>query len=393
MIKGRSSDQTVNVALKVLEQYLKGIMILGDFDITDVEVKGTCPEMTWGQERGRLEKYQSGQLAKLPREALHRADELMGTTRVHIDRLFGLALALADEAEAAGVPSEIVERIRMTSEQRTVRYLEGRSVNSSAEPLYHVNLEKLKEAVKALREWKATQVSEPATIPVTLPMVPVDAEVQRVRSGVTRKKVRGSMEAPPVSDEIARLIRGKLLRFVKNWLDSDLQAGKGNRLVHADVVALLIAILAHTKDHPNRDGSTPTAWIKLLWEDLKARGYTVRPWDHHVYKAARDFLSRMGWLIWHDEDYVIGREVNGEYQKGQAAKWEATDYLRSIASVDEEKVEENTQGEERKEEHIYGHNTLRFSAQTIVAYLRGEAQHWKTPQFAGYLGQMKSQAA
>ena len=57
-------------------------------------------------------------------------------------------------------------------------------------------------------------------------------------------------------------------------------------------------ILAHTKDHPNRDGSTPTAWIKLLWEDLKGRGYTDRPWDHHVYKAARDFLSGMGWLVW-----------------------------------------------------------------------------------------------
>src|SRR4051794_5692429 len=68
------------LALKVLEQYLKAIMILGDFDVTDAEVIGTSPEMTWGQERGRLEKYQSGQLAKLPREALYRADELTNTT-------------------------------------------------------------------------------------------------------------------------------------------------------------------------------------------------------------------------------------------------------------------------------------------------------------------------
>ena len=46
-----------------------------------VEIKGTYPELTWGRERGRLEKYQSGQLAKLPRKALRRTDELMGTSK------------------------------------------------------------------------------------------------------------------------------------------------------------------------------------------------------------------------------------------------------------------------------------------------------------------------
>ena len=87
VVKGCASDRITNVALKVLDLYLKGLSYLGDFDIELVEVKGTCPELTWGRERGRLEKYQSGQLAKLPREALGRTDELMGTSKLHVSRL------------------------------------------------------------------------------------------------------------------------------------------------------------------------------------------------------------------------------------------------------------------------------------------------------------------
>ena len=190
-----------------------------------------------------------------------------------------------------------------------------------------------------------------------------------------------------VSDEIAGQIRGNLLRFAKNWCNGGLAAGMRRRLIPIELAAV-IAILAHTKDHPNKDGSTPTAWIKLLWDDLHERGYIDRPWDHHRFKAARDFLSRMGWLAWRDENYVVGREIDGEYRKGQAAKWEATDYLRSLV---EDEVEEDgdelsgMKGEERR--HIYGHNTIRFEPLTIPEYLKDEIQYWKSPRFAGWVGQ------
>jgi hypothetical protein len=117
--KGCASDRITNVALKVLDLYLKGLSYLGDFDIELVEIKGMCPELTWGRERGRLEKYQSGQLAKLPREALLRTDELMGTSRIHVARLERLGLDLAKMAGAAGVPIEIVGRIRSAAEHLT----------------------------------------------------------------------------------------------------------------------------------------------------------------------------------------------------------------------------------------------------------------------------------
>ena len=48
VVKGCAGDRITNVALKVLDLYLKGLSYLGDFDIELVEVKGTCPELTWG---------------------------------------------------------------------------------------------------------------------------------------------------------------------------------------------------------------------------------------------------------------------------------------------------------------------------------------------------------
>src|SRR5438094_9109112 len=111
-----------------------------------VEGKGTCPELTWGLERGRLEKYQSGQLAKLPREALRRTDELMGTSRLHISRLQRLGLDLAAMAGSAGVPIEIVEEIRSAAE-----HLAGRRPRPE-------HLEQLRQGVKDWARWKAGPV-------------------------------------------------------------------------------------------------------------------------------------------------------------------------------------------------------------------------------------------
>jgi hypothetical protein len=301
---------------------------------------------------------------------------------VAISRLLGLGLDLAEMAEAAGVPAGIVEGIRSATEQ-----LVGRR----PWPEY---LEQLRQGVKDWGSWKAGRVVAPprAIVPGTLPLAPQTLEDPRL----IRKVGRGSTEAPMVSDEIAGQIRGNLLRFAKNWCSGGLAAGMRRRLIPIDLAAV-IAILAHTKDHPNADGSTPTAWIKLLWDDLCERGYIDRPWDHHRFKAARDFLSRMGWIAWRDENYVVGQEIDGEYRKGQAAKWEATDYLRSIVEDEKDEAVE-VGGDEVREEgkgegHIYGHNNIRFDPLTIPEYLRGEVRHWKSPQFAGCVGQTTRKAA
>ena len=393
VLKGGSKDGEVNVALKVLEQYLKGLAILGDFDITDVEIKGMCPELTWGKEKGHLEGYKSGTLAKLPREALRRGDELRNTTRVPVEQLLELGFALADEAEANGAPWDIVTAIIASYTERTVRRFEGGS--GDIPKRWSVNLEKLGKAVKRLRSWAVSGDTGPVTIPIRIAVAEEPETETGVQSAPTKKKrPLGSTEVP-FDVNLAGLIKGKLLRFAKNWLPEGTKVGR--RLVHAGDVATLIAILAHTKDHPNKDGSTPTAWIKCLWEYLVEEKYTNRPWDHHRFKAARDFLTQQGWLVWHDQNYVIGREIDGEFKKGKAAKWEGTEYLRSIARVEGKVVVSEGVGslEEKKEEeeHTYGHNNIRLSPDTLDYDYSECFPPLKVPLFAGFVGQKPRLAA
>ena len=54
-----------------------------------MEIKGTCPVFQWGQKKGELLGYRSGQLAKLPRD-VHRFDELKKTTVLTSIDLFRL---------------------------------------------------------------------------------------------------------------------------------------------------------------------------------------------------------------------------------------------------------------------------------------------------------------
>ena len=87
VLKGNLGDEGLNGALSILDRWLKAELSQGDWDVETVEIKAHCPEFTWGQEKYQLRTYKSGQLAKLPREALTRADELRGTTRVAVDDL------------------------------------------------------------------------------------------------------------------------------------------------------------------------------------------------------------------------------------------------------------------------------------------------------------------
>ena len=98
VVKGDLGDEGLNTALGRLDRWLKHKLSQGDWHVENVEVKGQSPEFTWGDDKYELRTYKSGQLAKLPREALSRADELRGTTRISVDQLRGLRLPESDDS-------------------------------------------------------------------------------------------------------------------------------------------------------------------------------------------------------------------------------------------------------------------------------------------------------
>jgi len=87
--KGTLSSETLNELFGRLEFQLKRILSETDFDVELVEIKGTAPVYTWGNNNNLL-TYRSGTLAKLPREQARFDDELRHTTLIDANLLLRL---------------------------------------------------------------------------------------------------------------------------------------------------------------------------------------------------------------------------------------------------------------------------------------------------------------
>ncbi len=83
----------------------------------------------------------------------------------------------------------------------------------------------------------------------------------------------------------------------------------------------------------NLDGSLPTARFKTLWEAMLEKKEIDRGWDYKRFAAMRNYLSSLNLLEWEDERYSPGLG-----QKGQAAKWRASEKL--LQMLQEVKKEE-----------------------------------------------------
>jgi len=94
--KDRLCAELLNELFGRLQHQLRQLLLTKSFDVQDVEVKGTCPVFKWGEAKGDLLSYQSGQLAKLPR-CLDRFEELKNTTCIDAASLLKLPLVPKDE--------------------------------------------------------------------------------------------------------------------------------------------------------------------------------------------------------------------------------------------------------------------------------------------------------
>ncbi len=108
------SDKDFNGLLKQLDKFLKRVLATTTYDVEDIEVKGTCPEITWSAENKHwVEKIKCGGLAKFPREMITRADEFMATTRLTTDELQAIVDSPLPEEELptpAPTEEEIVHK-------------------------------------------------------------------------------------------------------------------------------------------------------------------------------------------------------------------------------------------------------------------------------------------
>ena len=90
-----------NLLLRRLQPWLRQILKEHDFDVEEVEIKGTLPDLVWGKDRLEVTNYKSGTLAKLPRlGSAEREEALRNTTRLTVDDLARLPVVEAVESSA-----------------------------------------------------------------------------------------------------------------------------------------------------------------------------------------------------------------------------------------------------------------------------------------------------
>ena len=94
-------DEYINrLLLHRLQSWLRQLLKEGDWDVENVEIKGTLPVIVWGKERLEVTNYRSGTLAKLPRLGTSEKEEsLRNTTRLSVYDLMKLPVVEKDKPE------------------------------------------------------------------------------------------------------------------------------------------------------------------------------------------------------------------------------------------------------------------------------------------------------
>lgn len=68
-----------------------------------------------------------------------------------------------------------------------------------------------------------------------------------------------------------------------------------------------------------------------MWNSLFEVGDVGRAFCPQRFKVIRDFLSSLGLLDWKDRSYCLGwYDQEGEYHKGKACKWQASEKLMGM---------------------------------------------------------------
>ena len=287
--KSQIGAERTNAALKRFEKWLRAEAKRTNADIEQVEIKGTCLDITL---EGRLvQSVHYGSFAKLPRD-VSRFDEWQHTT---VLRVQDLETSLFDE----DVVPEVYPDVKAS-----------------------VPVVKLPVTVVAL----------------PLPKLVVSAKINA--AGSVSGSVSGSVTNKVINEEELAGIP-VFESLYREWVGpNDLMAGKFRVTAHDFAVAMVI--LRHFKSDPNNDGSLPTRRVGEMWTGLFNAGDVTRGWNHHRWKVIRDFLSARGHIDWKEHRYEYGTVVldeNGvkdvkQSQRGIACKWaiaeEFNDHLTFI---------------------------------------------------------------
>ena len=302
--------EEVNALLLELGKALDEYLMLHPYDVEMVEIKGLSPVVSITNRR--LTNYKAGTLAKLPR-AKDRFEELKATTRLSIPQLADLIQKIKTKSVAASPISHVAA-------WKKARRPACGSVRGT-----HIDINLLPKYIKLAQ--------------TILGVTNEQEKQEKLQPQRRRHSTYGAWQTD------AFLITANTSRSAEENGGSrqGVLRTTGRAIVTAEDLGIFLMELRFFSRNMNQDGSLPTERFRALWEAMLDKGDIARAWDYKRHAAMRNYLSSLGWLTWEDERYSPGCGR----QKGQAAKWRASDeLLELLKSVEEEEEEEEEEDED-----------------------------------------------
>jgi hypothetical protein len=209
--------------------------------------------------------------------------------------------------QAKGFDIEIVE---VKGTPPVVKYREGGSI----EAITYGSFAKLPREVNRFSEWASTTTVTVKQL-LALPMTEEKADDKDHKVQESQRPPCGSISGKNISREELDLMP-TWERFFRQARQKGMLHG-GRWVVTETDFAQAVVLLRFFMENRNPDGSLPQRRVQELWTALHEAGDFSRPWNHHRWKAIRDWMSEMGWLEWQDHRYQIGTGRGN----GQACKW------------------------------------------------------------------------
>jgi hypothetical protein len=210
--------------------------------------------------------------------------------------------------QAKGFDIEIVE---VKGTPPVVKYREGGFI----EAITYGTFAKLPREVSRFSEWSGTTTLTIAEL-LALPLV----EEVAVSHGSAKQEKAAKL---PVGSISGKNISREELDLMPTW-ERFFKEARTNKPLHGDRWAVTetdfaqaVVLLRFFTANRNPDGSLPQRRVQELWTALHEAGDFSRPWNHHRWKAIRDWMSEVGWIEWQDHRYQIG-SGRGD---GRACKW------------------------------------------------------------------------
>lgn len=151
-----------------------------------------------------------------------------------------------------------------------------------------------------------------------------------IKNKTKKKENTGSVSNKLFSKKDLKKI--KLYKRVFRCLTNNHKLKAKNHIVKDEDFAIALLILLFIYKNPNTDNTIPTERVKQLWKSLYEFNNIKRNWNHHRFKAIRDFLSYNNYINWEDNRYTFGNKITN--QKGIACKWKLSEtfilYIKNV---------------------------------------------------------------